>query len=291
MQPKIAYAIHATLSSGSGRVGSRTVLEETREIRLMPFNTVSSPVQIRHLPAAPSSTSVRSLKQNIWASPLGEMKVSVNEPSPLCLHTMAPRASTKCLVRLHFTPKLDFASTVRPESWGCTVRSYLYIKTFYSVRPLPKLPDLLLLQPQAHLRLRSGFTRVETQTTNTLSWRLDRLSRHGTITENSQLPWIAIVTLPITVSKSLLPTFNSMFAARLYTIKMTVKVLGVRHEPFELEVPLQVVYGSSMDKNCLLYEEAIVNERNSVPALNRLDPPLAHLIEEPEVRCEHPYVC
>ena len=293
MQPKIAYALHAILSLGPGADGCRTTLDERRGVRLMPFTTVSPPVQIDNLPAAPSAVSVRSLKQTLWTRPLGEMKISVDEPSPLNLCSETPRASTKCLIRLHLTPKCALTTTVRPECWGCIVESCLHIKTFYSVRPLPNLSDIYLVRLRSDLRVHSDFTKIESREANGLSWRLHRLSRFGTIIKDPQPSWIGIFTLPISTSKSLLPTFLSTFAARLYAIKIKAKISGVRHEPFELEVPLRVVYDSPTITHQLFRdreEGSLVSRRNSVPVPDILDP-LVLLPEDLEVRCAYLIVC
>jgi hypothetical protein len=283
MQPRIAYAIHATLSLGYSRDGHSTILDERREIRLMPFSAVSPFLQIDRFPASSNSISGMPLKQNIWASSMGEMKISVDEPSPLNLCTIAPKATTECSIKLRLTPKKALATNIRPESWGCTVESRLHIKTYYSVRPLPKRLDLHLRGLQ--FRLRSEFTRAESRDFNSLSWRLDRLSRYGTIIEDPQPSWIGIVTLPINASKLLLPSFLSTFAARLYAIKVKVKLLGVRHDPFELEVPLQVVYNPLTSMHHLLHdlmEPSLVTRRNSVSTADILDS-LVH-VQEPQVR-------
>jgi hypothetical protein len=51
--------------------------------------------------------------------------------------------------------------------------------------------------------------------------------------------------VPVTLPRHLTPEFVHRYAARLYTLVVRVTLPDFSHKPFELEVPLQVVYAQS----------------------------------------------
>jgi len=242
MQPKIVYAMRAILRPETSEDTSQTELIQTKEVRIMPFSAPGPPLHLEDFPGELNEVSRRSLRQALWTRSLGTMKVSMKEPSPLNLGTMAPRASTTCYIKLSLKPLDAFARTIRPESWSLTVKSCLHVKTFYSTQPLQATPSLPLLRECPDIRHHSTFMEPESRRIDMLSWRLNRLSKYGTISKNSQPSWTTTIALPISAPKSLLPTFLSTLAARTYALTIKLRLLGVHHDPFELEVPLQMVY-------------------------------------------------
>jgi hypothetical protein len=67
----------------------------------------------------------------------------------------------------------------------------------------------------------------------------------STSKSNPQPPkgkWTAKINCPICINSCLLLTFCSAIVVRLYSIILWVKVLGIKRELFDLEVPIQVVH-------------------------------------------------
>lgn len=267
MQPRIVYALRAIENAGSAEGVILPEISDIHEIRILPFSNPGPPLDTEDFPGDFHEVSSRSPKQALWNRSLGQMSVSMKEPSPLNLVRRTPKASTNCVIKLSLKPFDAFARTIRPENWSLLVESCLHVKTFYSTQPLRGMPSLRPRKKFPDLRHRSAFMVLESRRYSLLSWRLNWLTKNGTISQDPQPSWTTTIDLPVSVPKSLTPTFLSRLAARTYALKMKVRVLGINHDPFELEVPVQVIYQGSTrtgQPQVELTEEHLNDTRNSV---------------------------
>jgi len=241
-QPSIVYAIDAVLESRSVSSAMIATSRDVREIRIMPFTTASPPLDLGHFPNDYRTTSVRQVKQHLWSKALGEMTVSMVEPSPLNVCTSASRAVTEVALKIEFKPLDAVKMSICPHRWNCLVDLRLHVKTFYSTRLLEQTPCIDMLRRRSQFWLRSKYIKLPSFKLDTLPWRLNRLSPHGTILQNQSPSWVATITLPISAPNTLLPTFLTILTARTFALQVNFKIVDVYHGPLELEVPLQVVF-------------------------------------------------
>ncbi|KAI9820579.1 MAG: hypothetical protein M1827_004948 [Pycnora praestabilis] len=242
MQPNVTYTITATPLRIPARVGSAMRWKDRREISIMPSIPAAPPLQIDHFPCEYRTNCGKTLKQHFWSRPAGRVIVSAEEPEPLNISTSAPRATSTVSVKLSFEPCATHTPPVRPYEWNVTVKYYLRIRTFYTTRQYTQVPTKKTAKTEALVQKSSSTTMPEVRQCNTLSWRLQRLSSAGTITEDTEvLPWTTTLTVPVNASKTLVPTFLCPLSTRRYALVMEVSIANVNHDVMALEIPIQVI--------------------------------------------------
>lgn len=243
MQPLIKYSIEASVLPTESRRHCTAARIASRGINIMPIEYASPPLCTGITGKFPLR-STKILRQHLWSKSLGELEVSAVEPSPLNGLTSAPRASSTVCLKLAFRPQHYYTTNPPPFEWSCEVQYRILAKTFYATFIFEEPPDVYM-KSNANIELHSKVVTAEKRSFKTSSWRLDRLSKHGTIVQNERLPWMTRLFVPINAPKTLLPTFLAQLAARKYSLWISVRIRDFYHNQLEVEVPLQVVFDPS----------------------------------------------
>lgn len=236
MQPLIVYEICSSLTYVGGGIDSRwTRVDDRHAIQLVPRLICGPPIEVEDFPGEFQTTSVRRLRQGLLRSHYGQMTMSADEPGPLCLDAAAfPMPTTVCLIQVEYTPARGLArSNVHLKPWLCNVRPQLHVKTYYSTCKLWEMPRKPRRSTSSDIRLRSEVIELGSRELRLGSWQAADWTASS---------WTTTVSLPVSAPSQLLPAFVTGLAARSYALKLTVRLPGVAHKPFELEVPLQVAY-------------------------------------------------
>lgn len=236
-QPLIFYAIQTsvTLIPPGNVPAPLRRLYARNEIQVLPRSGAQPPSATEDFPGEFQMESVRSIRIQRCPIPwkkltVGEMVMSTREPPPINLDTSSPRGSSYCAILVAFKPGvagLDL-SLLR-----CRLKSRLRVKTYYSTKRLRQIPPRSKCSRLSPVRLRSALLDLDTR---------DILMRLRPSSE-TRMEWTTSICLPINTALDMTPSFTSAFAARLYAVNLEIRLLDLSHEPFELEVPLQLVYG------------------------------------------------
>lgn len=240
-QPLVLYAIQTsvTLSPPENMHTALRRLYAMNQIQVLPRSGAQPPSATEDFPGEFQMVSVRSIRIQHCCIPwkslaVGEMVMLTREPPPINLDTSAPRGSSHCAISVSFTP----ASPIKVKGFEldllrCRLKSRLRIKTYYSKQNLQQIPQRSKCSPLSPIRLRSNFFDLDTRD------MLMALSPSS----DARKEWTTSICLPINTPLDMTPTFTSAFAARLYALNLEIRLLDLTHKPFELEVPLQLVYG------------------------------------------------
>lgn len=263
-QPSISYHLRAAVKlAGQGQDPEHTA-EISIPIVIMPHNEELPPTDPKDFPAEFKLRESKMIRWSSFGRNVGTMAVSMKEPRALIYNLSSTEASTVGFLSLEVESKSTCNMYPGLQAMSFTVLSLLRVKTFYSIKAFPGVPSQSLLTVYGSTRLRDDMIKLEIQNIPTVSWNYDvikddtigkatqlneQLSR-STSKSNPQLPqgkWTAKINLPIHINSRLLPTFCSAIVARLYSIILRLKVLGIKKESFDLEVPLQVVHTAPDD--------------------------------------------
>jgi hypothetical protein len=209
----------------------------------------------------PTEFKLRESRMIRCGRSLRAMTVSMQEPRALTYSLSSAGASTVGFLHLEVESKSTCDIHPYLQAMSFTVLSLLRIKTFYSIRTFPRVPDQSLLSLYGGRRLRDDMIKLETQNIPNVSWgntydviedgtiskatQSNGQSLQSTSESNPQPPkgkWTAKINCSIRINSRLLPTFCSAIVARLYSIILRVKVLGIKRESFDMEVLIQVVH-------------------------------------------------
>ena len=269
-QPNITYYLRAIANFTINDTGAKGSQETFLPVTVAPHTEELPPTETDDFPMEFKEQEIKVLRRSLLGTPLGTMKVSLQEPSALAYDTRSTHSHTTALLRLEFESASSSSNDVPKSLQGLsfTVFSLVRVKTFYSVKSFPRLPSQSLLESFGDMRLRDGIIKLETQHVRDASWgyrfnpesqatatqaSLASLSRsiEGVLDGgNTRKPmtsepggkWISNWAIPIEVNGRLLPTFCSSLVARFYTLIVRVKVAGARQEAFDFEVPFQVIH-------------------------------------------------
>jgi hypothetical protein len=273
-QPSVAYNIRAAGRLNVRPDGSAMSLETSLPVIIMPLTEELPPTETSDFPLEFRESDAKLLRRFSLRSALGQLKFSMQEPPPLVYERRSVGSSTDAVLKLEFesTSSADVQKSLQGLSF--TVCSLLRAKTFYSVKSFPMLPSQSLLDNGNQVQLHDSIIELGTWPVRDVLWgyRYDLLKTPATtagdpppahtdhtcqasidsgseksnlLGSNNSVPdgrWISYWTIPIEIDLRLLPTFCSPLAARLYSLRVRVRVAGVRQEAFELEVPLQVIH-------------------------------------------------
>lgn len=257
MQPRIMYVITALSTRFAGDMSSATKCRTKREITVMPSIPASPPLQIEHFPHEYKTICVKNLKRRMWNRPIGKLTISAVEPKALNISTSALRASTVASVRLLFQPCGAHTPAATPYEWRLTVKSHLKVRTFYSTKQFTHIPTMESVKLDPLAEMTSSCTLPEIRQCDTLSWRLHRLSSAGTIASDAlATPWTTTLIVPVSASKSLIPTFLSPLSARRYVLVLHITIEEIHHDAIVLEIPVQVICDSSQPATLLKRESS-----------------------------------
>jgi hypothetical protein len=251
MQPLIVYEICSSVTYDGG-----VRIDDRHALNLVPRLICGPPIEVEDFPGEFQTRSVRNLRHGraLLRRRYGQMTMSVEEPDPLCLDSPAPM--TTCVIRVEYTPGPRSARTDRNiihllrQPWGCIVRPRLHVKMYYSTSKLNEMPRKPLQKSissySSDLRLRSEIIELESHESQ-LQLRYCSAAV-ATAWKTTGIPsspaWATSISFPVSIPSdiSILPAFVTALAARSYSLSFTVRLAGLTHKPFELEVPLQVVY-------------------------------------------------
>lgn len=235
----IFYSI--TGAAGTKKTRSRC----TREIKVMPSIPALPPLQIAHFPREYEMTCRKELKRHMWSSTLGSLRISAEEPQPLNLSSIAPRASTLAAVNLSFRP-VKVYTPIAPPNWTVTVRYLLRSRTFCTTHPLTEIPNLDTVQRNPLVQMTTETTPPETRQPNKLAWRLHpQSSAEPSVSKSSSLLWTTTLRVPVNASKKLIPNFLSPFSARRYALVIQITFAPGYRQTLALELPIQLLHHSS----------------------------------------------
>ena len=242
MQPLISYTIRAIAELRGCVTEPSLELQDTREIKLIPFTEIGPPLATEDFPGEYTSTSTKSLTKTPFGGFFGEMSISMNEPSPLRFTDVSPSAGTLGYLRIVLRRVGTTASNSEPKRLTCTIRSGIHVKMLSSTMPLRGMPSYSMLKTEKQLRLRASCLDLQTRKIDAHSWGREGGNQLGGDREPRASIWVTTLILPICGSKRLPPTFCSTLAALRYALRVRLDIGGMYHSPFALEVPLQVLY-------------------------------------------------
>jgi len=273
-QPSIAYNVRAAVKLNVRPDGSAMSLETSLPVVIMPLTEELPPTETSDFPFEFRESDAKLLRRFSLRSAIGPLKFSMQEPPPLVYERLSVSSSTEAVMKLELesTSSADVQKSLQGLSF--TVCCLLRAKTFYSVKSFPMLPSQSLLDNSNEVKLHDSFLELGTWPVRDVRWgyRYDLLSAPATsagdpppahtdhtcqasigrwsekrnlLTSDTSVPngrWTSNWTIPIEIDLRLLPTFCSALVARLYSLRVRVRVAGVRQESFELEVPLQLIH-------------------------------------------------
>lgn len=246
MQPLIFYVVIAHLYSAH-EGGSITGYSEL-EFKVKPLAKAQPPLQLSYYPSEFTPTSECVVKRHLWGRSLGRLRISCSEPEALNTAVAAPRATTTAFAKMMFVPRKNCGLMIYPYEWEVTVKYFVKSKTFCSSQVFtkePLVPDL----KSSILELHTETTTPETRRCTSHGWRVDRLSKRGTIeSEDEDKPWTTCLKIPINAPKDLLSTCLTTLSARRYSLCLSFHIVGFSHHTVELEVPIQVTHDDFQSK-------------------------------------------
>ena len=242
MQPLISYAIRAVAEFRGCVPEPSPEVQDTREIKLIPFTEIEPPLAIEDFPGEYTSTSTKPLAKTPLGGLFGEMSISMNEPPALRFTDVSPSAGTLGSLRIVLRHVDAPAVNAEPKRLTCTINSGILVKMFSSTMPLRGMPSYSILTTEKQLRLRACCIDLQTRKIDAHSWKREAGHQPGGEGEPQSSIWATTLILPICSPKRLPPTFCNTLAALRYALRVRLDIRGMYHSPFKLEVPLQVVY-------------------------------------------------
>ncbi|KAL2840048.1 hypothetical protein BJY01DRAFT_250175 [Aspergillus pseudoustus] len=247
MQPLIVYSIKARViyhRKGHTRLSTATA---EQFVQLLPRSGCQPPCALEDFPEDFRESTTRTVKRSAWARPLGVMEMSAVEPDPVLLQ--APPTvliASCCRILVAFAPAKSDIQARYGNLLKCHVQTNLRIKTYLSTRPMDRVPDRQAMSCDRRICLRSEVLRLQEMDLQMKGWTV---GSHRTSDKGPLLPGISHLAssldIPVTVSGPLTPEFVHRYATRLYALVVRLTLPDFSHSPFELEVPLQVVYTQS----------------------------------------------
>jgi hypothetical protein len=171
-QPSIQYYVKAVVGFMSGEAPSRTrkVVEDSAPVVISPYTIEYPPTDIRDFPAEFKELETQPLKRHVFKTALGIMTVSTREPPAMEFSDGSENGSTTASLKLELQSRNSSKIHDLLENLTFTILSLVRVKTFYSLRPFPRLPSLSLLDVENTTRLRDELIKLETRTEQGLSW-------------------------------------------------------------------------------------------------------------------------
>ncbi|KAH8807988.1 hypothetical protein F5884DRAFT_350626 [Xylogone sp. PMI_703] len=241
MQPLISYNLHASADFHSQVIGPVTI-QNTCEIRLMPFTQVKPPLAAEDFPGEYSFSETKALTKLPFGGSFGDMTISMKEPAALRFKQGSSGGHTAGYLKLALKSSGALAKISKSRRLMCTIRSGILVKVFSSVAPLSGMPSSSMSETDKRLRLQASHLSLPTRKIEVYLEKSDNERTDGESKDAQCSTWTATLTLPIACTKTLLPTFCSRLAALRYAFKVHLDIKGVYHLPLSLEVPLQVLY-------------------------------------------------
>jgi hypothetical protein len=242
-----------------------------REIVVMPQAAAAPPLAAEAFLREYKLSSKKSLKQRRWGRSLGILQISAAEPSPLNLFS-TPKPSTFASLSLVFTPNYPCNFDILPCEWTCVVKSYLRISTFYSAQELDRVPTFTAARSNKDRGVRENKTVAEVREYPKFLWgrRIQSPMLESCVSEEA-CRWMATLTVPVSTTKNLLPTFLNVLSARRYALVLRLSIKELRHGILELVLPVQLIYDPLRDTGSGESEgQGDESQNNISPSMSRL---------------------
>jgi hypothetical protein len=218
---------------------------KAREIIIMPFSYAAPPIEINHHPQEYKCMSTKAIRQRIFSHQKGHFTLSATEPDPINLLTGTPRAATT--ISMNLSLSLENKTQVDIFQLKPIVKSRLRIRTFCTTRRLTRMPTLVASKTDPFLQMVEQKTSWEVRKTGPVDWK-KQLSEVRS--DANREIWTADWRSPVSVPKTLLPTFLNLLSARQYAVELRVSLATVRHiGVLELAIPLQLTYHNLQGKS------------------------------------------
>jgi len=247
-QPTVTYSLSVSSCNCNTQMRLKAEFWPWREIVIVPPTFPAPPLLISEFPGEFKTSSSISLRRRYLGKSVGLLKVSSEEPSPLNIAIKAPKASTVGSILLELGPITDSrVEALEKEVWTVNVKSCLKVRTFYTTRMFDKVPRLDDLGKGPSLQMSYGCIDGESRRVTDLNW--ERISFAGEEGGERTSLWRAILNVPVSYSKDLLPTFLNPLSARRYSLVFQLEIEGFRHNPMILGIPIQVVNAMSSSQH------------------------------------------
>ncbi|KAL2793806.1 hypothetical protein BJX66DRAFT_338536 [Aspergillus keveii] len=244
MQPLIIYTIKARVVYH--RKGDTCLSTATSEqsVHLLPRSGYHPPCALEDFPEDFRASVTRTIKRSAWPRPLGVMEISTVEPDPIFLQAPSTAmVASCCQISVAFTPAKPDIQGRYANLLKFHVQTDLRTKTYLSTRPMESVPDRQAISCSRGICLRSEMLRLQEMDLQMKGWTV---ASHRTSDKGPLLPGTSHLAssldIPVTIPGHLTPEFVHHYAARLYALVVRVTLPDFSHKPFELEIPLQVVY-------------------------------------------------
>lgn len=270
-QPRIDYRLHAVVTMRSPDGDLKTIIGD-KEITIMPCAEPSPPVDISDF----SDEFVGSASNPFRSSLFGTRHIAtISMPEPSAI-SIGPLGRPSTVLRLTVEIQAD---SINPypliqglKNLNFKIQPLLRAKTYYSLRPFPKMPSQDMATEEGPIRLHDSVLKIPEVNLVSTSWHSKLLDdvpsyedavRSGSFSKSSDSSplrrgsqsstapptvssslraWNTSLSVPVEFTGTLLPTFCSAVASRQYSVIARVRIKGAKVKEFVLEVPLQVHY-------------------------------------------------
>jgi hypothetical protein len=267
-QPSITYQLRATVEL-IDEGGVPGLLRTSMPVVLRANTTEYPPTETEDFPSEFKEFESKVIRKTLTGRPLGTLTISIQEPPALKYGSLSSQSSTKGQLRMDFEAADSSNAYSTLKGMNFTLYSLIRVKTFYSVTPFPRLPSQSLLVSEDQFKLRDAVIKLDAGRNYPVSWRyiynMDAYSTSDSIGSTVEPPklfahnapakqqpsphppipdgkWTAIIEVPIHLHARVIPTFCNSLVARVYSLIVRLRISGVKCDPFDFEVPLQVVH-------------------------------------------------
>ncbi|KAL2803001.1 hypothetical protein BJX63DRAFT_437371 [Aspergillus granulosus] len=270
----ITYLVRAVLCFHTDGTQDELVATVTKNIKILPYTQIQPPLQTAWFPHEFTPSALIPLRRHIMGRSYGSLNFGAIEPFPLVYSSLSDSPSTNC--ELTITASITASAVNYLRSISLVINPAIYVRTFYSTRPIPCVSGRKSPTQDKQLRLEINMIQLESQRFVQMNWAskypsatvhqpgiraqqnenesgyLDSPYEPSTPTPGSSdiLPenvlgvWETAIRVSVKPLKALLPTFCSALIARSYSLFLRVRVSGVYTRHVALEIPLQVVYSA-----------------------------------------------
>ena len=267
-QPHIGYSLSASVHCHSNEHMSGPEqcfhVEAERVVVVLPFSSPKLLVGPEgELTRFKSSSKVDVSISHWFSRRLAEVEVSMLQPVTVTYGTQSHHTQNHVLIHLKLLLQGTQDPRKAPGVLLSRVSPRIHIKTIYSTNNLPSTSAKMdTNNPRTSTYKRCTSVKLPRHKEK-LAWSLVSTSKEGEEGQRSDASqiWTSAISVPLHTPKPLPPTFCSALAARKYLLKVSLKLDGTRHETFELEAPLIIIY--SGPRRTALDDSEVVRGRNN----------------------------
>ena len=274
MAPKMArveYSVKARVLREDGKTKTR-IMEASQAIQVLPTSVEEPPLNVTDKDKLYRMSKTKTLRKGLLSSKLGRLTADAVQPSAAILSPDGRRVMSHPLAHIKLTFDPENTRTLPPTITAVTAK--LTAHTYFSSGTISTFPNLGEWNtPYIHDRRGQFFTSTPLPpitlaeqpawtptTTPPISRRDSGYSSSSPpssptlaksqllhVSENSHTTTLTVpLSLP-TDKKTLVPTFHSCIASRVYTVALTLSLSarGGATSSVTLSVPLQIAIGSS----------------------------------------------